>query len=257
MSIKFEVTDGIATITLDRPERLNALNNAMIDALAQAWREVRDRKDIRVAILTGAGERAFCAGADLREYIPEPPPIADTWTIQAGLRPDRGIDVWKPVIGAVNGHCLGGGMTLLLATDIRISVPHATFGTPEVKWGVLASCGGTQRLMQELPGAIAMELLLTGKPFDAETAERRGLINRIVEPSQLLAQAHALAEQIAANAPLAVQATKELAIRSRGMSLDVGIRMEDAMVRLLQSTADVKEGTAAFAARRRPSFTGQ
>ncbi|MGV6876020.1 enoyl-CoA hydratase/isomerase family protein [Pseudochelatococcus sp. B33] len=257
MTVEFEVSDNIATVMLARPERLNAINNAMVDALARVWREIRDRRDIRVAILTGAGDRAFCAGADLLEYIPEPPPISDTWVHQAGLRPDRGIELWKPVIAAVNGHCLGGGMTLLLATDIRLAVPKATFGTPEVRWGVLASCGGTQRLMHELPSALAMEMLLTGKPIDAATAERRGLINRIVEPDALMKEARAVARQIAANAPLAVQATKELALTSRGVSPAIGIRLEDAMVRLLQATEDVREGTTAFAEKRQPVFRGE
>jgi E-phenylitaconyl-CoA hydratase len=257
MLVSFHVESAVATVTLSRPERHNALNSAMLDELAAAWREIRDRSDIRAAILTGAGEGAFCAGADLKEYITVPPPLSSVWEPHTGLRPDRGIDLWKPVIAAVNGDCLGGGMTLLLATDIRLSVPHARFGTPEVRWGVLASCGGTQRLMHELPAPIALELLLTGEAIDANAAERWGLINRIVERGALLETAQEIALRIASNAPLAVQATKELALRSRDMSLTSGLRLEDAMLRLLQSTHDVKEGAAAFAEKRPPVFLGR
>jgi E-phenylitaconyl-CoA hydratase len=255
--VDFQVESGIGTITLNRPDRRNALNHELIEQLGTAWTKARDRDDVRVVILTGAGDRAFCAGADLKEYLPKPGALAQLWNSGADLRPDRGIAMWKPVVAAVNGDCLGGGITLLLATDVRISVPHARFGTPEVRWGVIASCGGTQRLMHQLPAPIALEMLLTGEPIAAATAERWGLINRIVAPSELMQCARNVACQIAANAPLAVQATKELALRSHDMSIDTALRLEDAMLRILQSTRDVQEGAAAFADKRSAQFIGE
>jgi len=169
---------------------------------------------------------------------------------------NRGLEVWKPVIAAVNGYCLGGGMTLLLATDIRVAAPHATFAVSEVKRGVFPANGGTQRIVQQLPHAIAMEMLLTGDAIDADTALRWGLINKVVASSELLPTAMQYAQRIAANAPLAVQSAKELALRSRDIDLASGLRMEQMMLRLLQSSSDVQEGTAAFAEKRAPQFTG-
>jgi E-phenylitaconyl-CoA hydratase len=157
----------------------------------------------------------------------------------------------------VNGYCLGGGLTLLLATDIRVAATHATFGLTEVKRGVFAANGGTQRVCQQLPHAIAMELLLTGEPIDAATAERWGLVNRVVPQHSLMETALGIARRIASNAPLAVQATKELALRSRDVDLATGLRLEQMMLRLLQGTEDVTEGTKAFAEKRQPAFKGK
>ena len=165
--------------------------------------------------------------------------------------------MFKPIIAAVNGYCLGGGMTLLLATDIRIAAEHASFGLSEVKRGVIAGNGGTQRVLSQLPYAIAMEVLLTGDRFDAATAERWGLVNRVVPAAELMETAMDYAERIAANAPLAVQAAKELALRSRDMDLVSGLRLEQTMNRLLMFSADAREGPAAFAEKRRPEFEGR
>ena len=164
--------------------------------------------------------------------------------------------MWKPIIAAVNGHCLGGGTTLLFATDIRIAVPHATFNLAEVKRGLVPGNGGTQRVLSQLPYAIGMELLLTADTIDAETAARWGLINRIVPPADLRETAMEYARKIAANAPLAVQAAKELAVRSRDVDLNSGLRMEQIANRLLWATEDLGEGTKAFAEKRKPNFVG-
>jgi enoyl-CoA hydratase/carnithine racemase len=161
------------------------------------------------------------------------------------------------VIAAVNGYCLGGGMTLLLATDIRVAAEHASFGLAEVKRGIIAGNGGTQRVLSQLPYAIAMELLLTGDRFDAETAARWGLINRVVAMDDLIDTAMEYAQRVAQNAPLAVQAAKELALRSRDMDLTSGLRIEQAMNRLLQFTNDAKEGPAAFSEKRAAQFEGR
>jgi E-phenylitaconyl-CoA hydratase len=257
MPIDFAVEDGIATITLNRPERLNAMDAEHYQALSEAWITVRDDPQIRVAIITGAGERSFTTGADLKSFIPSLPGMADLMLTQVGQLLNRGLEVWKPVIAAINGYCVGGGMTLMLATDIRVAAEHATFGVAEVKRGVFPANGGTQRIARQLPHAIAMELLLTGDSIDAATAERWGLVNKVVPIADLMPTALAYARRIAANAPLAVQAAKELAIRSLDVDLPTGLRLEQLMLRHLQGTDDVREGTAAFAQKRRAQFTGR
>lgn len=257
MSIDFDLDrDGIATITINRPERLNAMDLEHYQGLSQAWIRVRDDADIRVAIITGAGERSFTTGADIKSFVTAPPGLSEMWLTQREQLLNRGLEVWKPVISAVNGYCLGGGMTLLMATDIRISAPHATYSLAEVKRGVIAGNGGTQRILSQLPYALGMEMLLTGEAIDAETAARWGLVNRVVPAKDLLGEAKAVAQKIAANAPLAVQAAKELAVRAREMPLTTGLRMEQLVNRMLGFTQDAVEGPAAFAQKRKPDFRG-
>ncbi|MDX3907033.1 MAG: enoyl-CoA hydratase-related protein [Pigmentiphaga sp.] len=258
MSIDLDVHGGgIALITINRPEKRNALDAEHYAGLSRCWETVRDDPAIRVAIITGAGDKAFSSGADLKTFIGREAELADLWLTQKGQLLNRGLEIWKPVIAAVNGYCLAGGMTLMLATDIRIAVPHATFGLAEVKRGIIAANGGTQRTAAQLPYAVAMELLLTGDSIDAQTAERWGLVNRIVPPERLLDEAMAFARRIAANAPLAVQAAKELAVRAPEMGLTMGLRMEQFVNKVLSGTADVREGKAAFADKRAPRFTGR
>ena len=258
MAIDFKVSDeGIALITINRPERLNAMDAEHYQALSQAWCRVRDDSAIRVAIITGAGEKAFTTGADIKSFLTAPPDLSEMWLTQREQLLNRGLEVWKPIISAVNGYCLGGGVTLMLATDIRIAAPHATFNLAEVKRGVIPGNGGTQRVLDQLPYPIAMEMLLTGDMMDAETAARWGLINKVVPQAELLATAYAYAKKIAANAPLAVQAAKELAVRSREMDRATGLRFEAVINRMLSMTEDAKEGPAAFAAKRSPDFKGR
>src|ERR1700754_561954 len=180
MSIDVDVTDGIATITINRLERMNAMDAEHYKGLSQAWMRVRDDAAIRVAIITGAGEKSFSSGADIKSFLTAPLGLDEMWLTQRDQLLKRGLEVWKPVIAAVNGYCLAGGMTLLLGTDIRVAVPHATFSLAEVKRGIIPANGGTQRILAQLPRAIAMEVLLTGSTFDAATAERWGLINKVV-----------------------------------------------------------------------------
>ena len=258
MAIDFELdAEGVATITIDRPERLNAMDEEHYRGLSQAWLRVRDDPAVRVAIITGAGDRSFTTGADIKSFITRPPSLSEMWLTQREQLLNRGLEVWKPVIAAVNGYCLGGGMTLLMATDIRLSAPHATYSLAEVKRGVIAGNGGTQRILSQLPYAIAMEMLLTGETIDAETAARWGLVNRIVPAGDLLGEARATARKIAANAPLAVQAAKELAIRAREMPLTTGLRMEQLVNRMLAFTEDAAEGPRAFSEKRQPDFKGE
>lgn len=257
MSIDFVVEHHVATITINRPERMNAMDADHYAALSAAWIRVRDDAGIRVAIVTGAGQKSFTAGADLKSFIGAPPSLADVLLTQKNQLLNRGLEVWKPVVAAINGYCLGGGMTLMLATDMRIAAEHATFSVPEVKRGVFPANGGTQRIAQQLPHAIAMEMLLMGDAFDAQTALRWGLVNRVVPASELMETATDIAQRLARNAPLAVQAAKELAIRSRDTDLATGLRLEQLMLRVLQDSEDVREGTTAFKEKRAPSFTGR
>lgn len=257
MPIDCEVKDHVALITLNRPERLNALDSEHYHLLSQAWMRVRDDKDIRVAIVTGAGDKSFSTGADLKSFANRPAPLSEMWLTQRDQLLNRGLEVWKPVIAAVNGYCLGGGMTLLLGTDIRLSVPHATFGLSEVKRGFIAGNGGTQRILKQLPYAIAMEVLLTGDPITAEAAERWGLINKVVPADKLLDSAFAYAKRIAANGPLAIQAAKELAIRAEDMDLPTGLRVEQMWNRMLRFSEDAMEGPKAFAEKRPARFKGE
>ncbi len=256
MSIDLDRDGAVAIITINRPERRNAMDAEHYAGLSRAWTEVRDNPAIRAAIITGAGDKAFSAGADLKSFTAAPAPLAELMLTQQGQLLNRGLEIWKPVIAAVNGACLGGGTTLVLATDIRVAARHATFSVAEVKRGLFPANGGTQRLIQQLPHAIAMELLLTGDSIDAVTAERWGLVNRVVEPDELMPVALDYARRIAENAPLAVQAAKELALRSRDVDLATGLRLEQLMLRLLQTSADASEGSTAFSEKRPPRYTG-
>lgn len=255
-TVSLTLADRVATVSLNRPARYNALNPELLAGLEQAWTRARDDDEILAVVLTGEG-RAFCAGADLDELLTEPPTLRELLGPALGLRPDRGLELRKPVIAAVNGLCMGGGMTILLATDVRFAAPQARFATPEVGWGVLASCGGTQRLVQQVGHTAAMHLLLSGEQIDAEEARRIGLVNRVVPADDLLATAQAFAAKVAGQAPLAVQATKELAVRAHDVGIEEGLRLEDLMVRLLQDTDDAAEGLRAWSERRPPRYTGR
>lgn len=258
MSIDCRVdADGIAVITINRPERHNALDAEHYGALSATWIRVRDDAAVRCAVITGAGEKAFSSGADLKSFIGRSREAQELWLTQKLPLLNRGLEVWKPVIAAVNGHCLAGGFTLLLATDIRVAAEHATFGVTEVTRGTIPANGGTQRLLSQLPHAIAMELLLTGGAIDATTALRWGLVNRVVPADALMDAALDYARRIVANAPLAVQAAKELAVRSREMNLATGLRFEQFVSWTLQASEDVVEGREAFAAKRKPVFKGR
>jgi E-phenylitaconyl-CoA hydratase len=257
VAVELAVEEGIATITMNRPDRMNAMDAEAYAQLSAAWERVRDDDTIRAAIITGAGERAFTTGADLKSFVGKQTDLSSFWQTQRGQLLNRGLEIWKPVIAAVNGYCIGGGMTLLLATDIRIATPTAKFGLAEVTRGVIAGNGGTQRIIEQLPYPIAMEMLLTGAQIDAERAERWGLINRIVPAEELLPTATSLARLIAGHAPLAVQAAKEMALRARDVDRATGLRLEQAMNQVLQYTDDAQEGPLAFSERRPPRFTGR
>jgi enoyl-CoA hydratase/carnithine racemase len=257
MSIDFAREDRVAVITINRPERSNALDAEHYAALSEAWQQVRDDDAIHAAVVTGAGNKSFCAGADIKSFVGRDVPLSDHWLTQKGQLLNRGLEVWKPVISAINGACVGGGMTLMLATDIRVAASGAKLGLAEVKRGIVAANGGTRRIMEQLPYAIAMEMLLLGETIDAEEAARWGLVNRVVPFEDVLPTALDFATRIAANAPLAVQASKELAIRGQDMDLSTGLRMEQMVNKLLHGSEDTAEAKAAFAAKRKPVFKGR
>jgi E-phenylitaconyl-CoA hydratase len=257
MSIDVEIEGHIAIITINRPDRLNAMDAEHYHGLSQAWMRVRDDPQLRVAVVTGGGDRAFTVGADIKSFLTRKPEWSDVWQTQRDQILNRGIELWKPVVSAINGFCLGGGVTLMLATDIRIASDTATFGLSEVKRGIIAANGGTQRVLSQLPYPIAMEMLMTGDPISATAAAHWGLINKVVPRAELMPTAMEYARRLAALAPLALQAAKELAIRSRDVDLSTGLRMEQLVSNLLRQTDDAKEGAKAFAEKRPPAFEGR
>jgi enoyl-CoA hydratase/carnithine racemase len=257
MALLFDVQDHIARLTINRPEAMNAMDPETYRELSEAWIEVRDNPTIWVAIITGAGDKAFTAGADLRTTIPREPEAWEFWLTQREQLLNRGLEVWKPVIAAVNGYCLGGGMTLLFATDIRVAAEHATFGLSEVKRGILPGNGGTQRAVRQFPYPIAMEMLLLGDRISAQDALRFGLVNKVVPMAELMSTAEDYARRLCENPPLAVQAIKELAVRSQHLHMNDGLRLETAIQQALRRTEDATEGVKAFAEKRKPNFQGR
>src|SRR5262249_32419478 len=189
MKVIYDVKDRIARITINRPEAMNAMDPEVYELLSKTWIDVRDNPDVWVAVITGAGDKAFTAGADLKTMIPRTRKRADFFLTQSNMILNRGLEVWKPVVAAGNGYCLAGGMTLLFATDIRIAAEHAVFEISEVKRGILPGNGGTQRALRQLPYAIAMELLLLGRRLTAQEALACGLVNKVVSAKDLLATA--------------------------------------------------------------------
>jgi enoyl-CoA hydratase len=266
MAIHYEQDDAhVVVITIDRPEARNALTGDDMAALADGWRRFRDDRDAWVAIITGVQD-AFCAGADLKEFIPTI--TGDGWkdfreeADRALERDDgpnftlRGANLFKPVIAAVNGPCVAGGMEMLGGTDIRIASPNATFGVMEPRWGLFAGGGTTSRLPRQLTWPAAMEFLLTAEPIPAARALELGLINEVVPGERLLPRAHEWAARITRNAPLAVQATKESALRCLAAgSLAEAFKIEDELAARVFQTNDAKEGPSAFAEKRVPAWT--
>ncbi len=257
MALIYEKKGKIAYITINRPEVMNAMDPETYSELSQAWIDVRDDPDVWCAIITGAGERAFSAGADLRKTIPRETEKWRFWQTQEEQILNRGLEVWKPIIAAVNGYCLAGGMTLLMATDLRVAADHARFGLSEVKRGILPGNGGTQRTMQQLPYPVALWLLLSGEWLEASEAAQYGLVNRVVPLSELMTEAERMAHVVCENGPLAVRAIKELAIRGQYMPIEYGLRLEQAIGQVLRNTEDAREGPRAFAEKRKPNFTGR
>lgn len=261
-----DATPPIARITINRPAKRNALDAETVVRLADAWAAVVADPAIRVVLLTGAGEQAFCAGADLTSLIPlltRARPAADEWDERLLAEPKlmnaallRGADMPVPVIAAVRGFALAGGTELVLASDLRVVSDDARLGLTEVRRGLMPAAGGTVRLPRQIPRARAAELLLLGDHLDAADAFDLGLVNRVVPGDEVLACATDLAERMAANGPLALRTIKQTMLRADGLPLLDAFAVEDDGARVVMRSNDAKEGARAFAEKRPPEFTG-
>jgi len=264
----YEKRDHIALITFNRPEKRNALSPETLVRLAEAWVDFRDDDSLRVAILTGSGETAFCAGGDLGRLMPlftgarEP---EDEWDHRlmddvgrvmstALLRP---FELYKPIIAAVNGFALAGGTEILQSTDIRIASSKASFGLSETQRGLVPGGGSMVRLPRQIPYCKAMEILLTGDRISADEALRIGFVNEVVAPEELMPRAFEFAERLSKNAPLALRAIKEAVIRTSGLPLDDAYRIEHEVSAVVMTSKDAQEGPRAFMEKREPVFIGK
>lgn len=253
MAVDYEKEGRIAIFTINRPEAMNSLSMQVTQELRDAMMDFRDDPELWVGIVTGAGDRAFCAGADIKDTLPfMQEHRGSQWAFPANIW--RGLELWKPLIAAVNGIALGGGLELVLSCDLRIASEKARFGTPEVTLGLIPGFGGTQRLPRMLPWCKAAELALMGKIIDAQEAYRIGLVNVVVPPEQVMPTAKEWAETICQAAPLAVRAAKEAMARGSSMTLEEGLRLENSFVAYLMGTEDFTEGTTAFVEKRKPTY---
>ena len=255
-NILTEKKDSVLIVTLNRPKFMNALNLETLKEGKEILTDVYFDPDIRAVIITGAGDRAFCAGADIKDMLPFMKEHRDS-PLAMPATPMRGLELWKPLIAAINGLTLGGGLEIALACDIRIASENARFGTPEVTLGLIPGWGGTQRLPRMIPWCKAAEIVLMGRPIDAQEAYRIGLVNKVVPPEELMSTAKEWAEAICKVGPLAVRAGKEAMIRGYSMPLEEGLRLENSLFAYLLGTEDFEEGTKAFGEKRSPAFKGK
>lgn len=256
----------VALVTLDRPEKANSLNLAMLRDLAATWREISEDADVRCAIVTGTGERVFCAGMDMASTIPvsqrfargervDPDDFEGLRSVSTALL--AGFDLATPLICAINGHARAGGFDMMLASEIRYAVPHATFALEEVGLGQYPTGNSTVLLPQQVGWVHAQEILLTARPIDAKRAHEIGLLNGIVEPDRLLNTAFETADAIASNAPVAVRETRRGVREILGMSLEDGYVRQEQIGRELRKTEDAREAQRAFVEKRRPVWKGR
>jgi len=264
----YEKRDGIAILTLNRPERRNALSPESMCRLADAWRDFRDDDSLRVAILTASGDRAFCAGGDLERLMPlftgarapedewDRRLMADAGDIMATalLRP---FELYKPIVAAINGTAVAGGSEILQSTDIRIASRNARFGLSEARRGLVPGGGSMVRLPRQIPYCKAMEILLLGEPVPAAEAHRIGFVNEVVAPEELMARALEVAGKLARNGPLALRKIKETVLRTSGLPLEDAYRIEHECAATVMASRDAREGPRAFMEKREPHFTGE
>lgn len=266
-AVLFEKRGPIAEITLNRPEAQNAIDPETVVLLEQAWREVAEDDAVRVAVLSANGDGAFCAGADLKRLITlitgaRQPEDAHDHALAANMGLPmrallRNFDPGKPIVAAVTGSALAGGMELLQATDIRVASEDARFGLREAQWGLFPVGGSTVRLPRQIPYALAMEILLTGEAIDAARALQIGLVNRVLPRAEVRAGAQQLAERIAANGPLAVQAIRRSARECLSLSVEAGLDRELQLGMPVFASRDAREGPRAFKEKRAPRFEGR
>ena len=256
-AIRSELADGIATITLNRPNVHNAMNERMREELTACFGELARAEDARVVIVTGTGERAFSAGADIREFVAPQVPVRfrdSRRRVDFRAAMDR---CPQPIIAAIRGFALGGGLELALACDIRIAGEDSQLGLTEVNLAIIPGGGGTQRLPRLVGRGKALEMILTGARVDAREALRIGLVERVVPATEVLSSAQALARTLAEKAPVALRYAKEAVVKGLGVPLEDGLRLENDLATLLRTTDDRVEGAKAFLEKRKPRFTGQ
>lgn len=255
-TIEYEVENKIAIFTIRRPDKLNILTREMMKQLTDYLYQFRSDDEAWVGIITGWGDKAFCAGVDINDFLPMIRETSD----RKFERPTailRGMDLWKPLIAACNGLTIGGGLELALACDIIVASENAVFGLPEVRIGICPGGGGTVRLSRRVPWSIAAQMLFTGKPISAQEAYRVGLVNKVVPPDKLLEEAKIQAQQICEAAPLAVRYAKELLVRTQDLTLEEALRLEDDIQSYILRTEDCKEGFSAFLEKRKPRWKGK
>jgi enoyl-CoA hydratase len=254
--VRYETRGRVALITINRPEKRNALDGQVRCAFLGAIDSARRDQNVRSVIVTGAGDRAFVAGADIAEFEGRSP--VDQWRVMKAPTIFDAVErLTKPVIAAVNGYCLGGGMELALACDLRIASSAAKFGQPEVNLGIIPGGGGTQRLPRIVGLGAALRLILTGEMITADEALRLRLVEEVTEPGRLLDRAFELAELIAAKSPVALAAAKEATRAALGLPIDDGLKLEAALFQLCFSSADKVEGVSAFLEKRSAEFPGR
>jgi enoyl-CoA hydratase/carnithine racemase len=255
MPVGLQVSNHVAYVTLNRPEAMNALDPESISDLNRIWQEVAGNPDIRVSVLTGAGGKSFCTGTDMKATPAATECMAAVY-LRDGLPIVPAMKMWKPIIAAINGYAVGGGLEIALACDLRIASSNAKFGLTEVKVASLAGLNGTQMLPRVIPKAVAMKMLLTGEMINADEALRYGLISDVVPPEDLMSLALTYAEKIANAAPLSVQAAKQAAVIGQDMPVEHGILFSHLLWGVLRDTEDRKEGFKAFAEKRNPLYSG-
>lgn len=263
MSIIYEKKERIAIITINRPEVRNALDFEAIEALNKAWIDFRDDPNLWVAIITGAGDKAFSAGADVRKIGEFYSKLSSAERLEMAEKEPglggitRNLEIWKPIIAAINGYCLAGGMEIALSCDIRIASENAVFGLTEARLGIMPGAGGTQRLPRLIPLAKALEMMLLAKRLDAQEALQIGLVNKVVPLSELMSTAMEMAQTICERGPLAVRAIKKAVLRGLEMPLREGLLLEQYLAEPLRQSEDAKEGIRAFIEKRKPEFKGK
>jgi enoyl-CoA hydratase/carnithine racemase len=253
MAVDYKKEGKVAIFTINRPQAMNSMNMEAVKELRDEIIAFRDDSELWVGIITGAGERAFCAGADIKDTIPYMKEhLESPWAFPVSIW--RGLELWKPLIAAVNGVALGGGLEIALSCDLRIASENARFGAPEVLLGIIPGWGGTQRLPRVIPWCKAAEILFTGRPIDAQEAYRIGLINKVVPLDELMDAAKEMADVVCQAGPLAVRAAKEAMIKGTSLTLENGLRMENQLFAKVMGTKDFVEGTAAFVEKRKADF---